>query len=690
MATIENFILRVKTEGAGAIESLSGSISRLGSNMGVAGDAITGITSKLGPLGLAAGAVATAFGGLFVKAVQVASQFADISGATGIAASTLQSFKQSVIDAGGSASDFETIAVKLNQTLNEAAAGNETLQKAFENLGVYVRDAEGKIRPTEEVLQDILSRLRSGTLSAEEYSAAIDLLGKTASRLDLSKLQAINDPFVDAEIAQLDKYGEAWDKLMARLESKLISYAAKVADFLDLNRRLMSDAELAQQGLKRNPQTFFKGEEIVPMSAQEKAAYEANIAEMQRLKKRADAARAEATGKKGGDYGGKSKAQVEKDAKDQADLELRIYKSALEQRTSILLQSAKTEEEQIELRYEKEVAWAEASIKNELERAAKIAEINAAKDLAIVEHRKLTEKKAQAELDSEQKRLAAEAKRIEEIIRASKARISEEEAINAVMAKRISFAAQNSAATDREIAQRQEVFDLEESRLENIRRIQQIKDLPPAELALREQEINNIYKERLQLIEEQHKLDNERMNSFQQGWTKAFRQYREDAFNNFNAAGRLFDKITSGMEDAIVNFAKTGKFEFKSFLNSVLEELLRSQVRQVMAQIFQLPTSSGSTTGGSLFGAIGNLLGFANGGIVPTNEPVIVGERGPELLVGASGRQVIPNSQLGTSTNVTYNINAVDARSFKELVASDPSFIHAVAMQGARSIPGRR
>ena len=40
--------------------------------------------------------------------------------------------------------------------------------------------------------------------------------------------------------------------------------------------------------------------------------------------------------------------------------------------------------------------------------------------------------------------------------------------------------------------------------------------------------------------------------------------------------------------------------------------------------------------------------------------------------------------------SVTYNINAVDAASFKALVAADPGFIHAVAMQGAASIPGRR
>ena len=40
--------------------------------------------------------------------------------------------------------------------------------------------------------------------------------------------------------------------------------------------------------------------------------------------------------------------------------------------------------------------------------------------------------------------------------------------------------------------------------------------------------------------------------------------------------------------------------------------------------------------------------------------------------------------------NVTYNINAVDAQSFKQMIAADPSFIHGVAMAGARTAPSRR
>jgi phage-related minor tail protein len=144
------------------------------------------------------------------------------------------------------------------------------------------------------------------------------------------------------------------------------------------------------------------------------------------------------------------------------------------------------------------------------------------------------------------------------------------------------------------------------------------------------------------------------------------------------------------MEDLIINFAKTGKFEFKGFMNSILEELLRSQVRSLMAQIFNLSGKSATNAGGLLGGSI--IPGFlAQGGNAMAGMPYVVGENGPEMFVPNQSGTVIPNNQMAAaSTYVTYNINAVDAMSFKQMVAADPSFIYAVSQQGAKSIPQTR
>ena len=231
----------------------------------------------------------------------------------------------------------------------------------------------------------------------------------------------------------------------------------------------------------------------------------------------------------------------------------------------------------------------------------------------------------------------------------------------------------------------------------------------------------------------------EQSRKFSTGWERSYKQYIEDAGNAAKTAENIFKKATSGMEDAIVGFAKTGKFEWKSFVGSLAEELLRSEIKSIFGDMMNWMTGKttdttsmigkafgsmmggagqqgagsptqqggGSSGLGNILDGIGNIFGgsgggggilesigsgikdifggfFANGGNLAAGKFGIVGERGPEMI---SGPATITPMQ---PTAVTYNINAVDAASFKALVAADPSFIYAVSMQGAKGIPGGR
>lgn len=174
----------------------------------------------------------------------------------------------------------------------------------------------------------------------------------------------------------------------------------------------------------------------------------------------------------------------------------------------------------------------------------------------------------------------------------------------------------------------------------------------------------------------------EQSRQFSTGWERAFDEYQDNATNAAQTAERLFQQTTQSMEDSIVNFAKTGKFEFRDFIDTILEELLRSQIRQLLASTFGALGSGGG--GGS--SALDTFAGFfANGGTIPSGQFGVVGEKGPELVSGPA--QVTPGAG---SSNVTYNINAVDAASFKQMVARDPEFIYAVTERGKRSLPQTR
>jgi len=78
--------------------------------------------------------------------------------------------------------------------------------------------------------------------------------------------------------------------------------------------------------------------------------------------------------------------------------------------------------------------------------------------------------------------------------------------------------------------------------------------------------------------------------------------------------------------------------------------------------------SSGSSTGGT---GGGSYAGFAKGGDFPTGKPIIVGERGPEIIVPRGAGSVIPNHKLGGNT-ITVNIDARESDNPGRLLALVP------------------
>lgn len=106
----------------------------------------------------------------------------------------------------------------------------------------------------------------------------------------------------------------------------------------------------------------------------------------------------------------------------------------------------------------------------------------------------------------------------------------------------------------------------------------------------------------------------------------------------------LGDSIKSSMESgfmSIIDGTKSAKEAFKSMASSIISELFRVLVVQrAVSQI----TGFLGTKGGFL----GQLFPMrAQGGAVSANQPYIVGEKGPEMLVPSTSGRVIPNNQLG-------------------------------------------
>ena len=243
-----------------------------------------------------------------------------------------------------------------------------------------------------------------------------------------------------------------------------------------------------------------------------------------------------------------------------------------------------------------------------------------------------------------------------------------------------------------------ELFELENQRKIQLEAIQKIQNLPfdgVGGMKQKMQEINDLYDARKAKIEETAAKTKEEQASFAYGWEQAGEKYRNNIKTDAEYAAQQMGNFTKGIEDAFVKFVQTGKISIKDLANSMIADFARVQAQKMLSGLFGGGTSGGGGMGG-IFGFLGGLF-KANGGQVQGNSPYVVGERGPELFVPQNAGKIVPNNALGSggssntvnNTAVTYSIQALDASSFKSMLARDPEFIHNVSEQGRRSMPIR-
>jgi len=115
-----------------------------------------------------------------------------------------------------------------------------------------------------------------------------------------------------------------------------------------------------------------------------------------------------------------------------------------------------------------------------------------------------------------------------------------------------------------------------------------------------------------------------------------------DAFDNLKST------IQNDIKDGIKGLIK-GTSTLADLASNVADRFLDIALNQML-----FGNAGGQTVTGGLF----KFLGFADGGRPPVGRPSVVGERGPELFVPDSSGTIVPNHELGGSTNVVVNVDA--------------------------------
>lgn len=155
---------------------------------------------------------------------------------------------------------------------------------------------------------------------------------------------------------------------------------------------------------------------------------------------------------------------------------------------------------------------------------------------------------------------------------------------------------------------------------------------------------------------------------WRKGASSAFQNYLDQARDVAGQTKSLFTNAFSSMEDAIVNFAMTGKLSFTDFTKSILADMVRIETQRAASGLLGSLVSWGSTAVSAWFGSGTTSAGStqagytpqimdnfvsgqrAAGGPVAANSLYQVNELGPELLSQGGKTYLMMGEQGGTIT----------------------------------------
>lgn len=174
---VKTFEAQLRKIGNVNLRAASEQLKQIGNNLESAGQKMRGLST-------AAAAVAAAIGAITVKSGQFADDINTMSKKYRIATDDLQMYAAAaeLVDV-----DVETIATthrKLTKSMSSAESGTGKQAEAFKALNVEIKDANGNLRDSDEVWNEVIQKLGNVENETEREALAMDLLGKSAGELN--------------------------------------------------------------------------------------------------------------------------------------------------------------------------------------------------------------------------------------------------------------------------------------------------------------------------------------------------------------------------------------------------------------------------------------------------------------------------------------------------------------------------
>ena len=245
-----------------------------------------------------------------------------------------------------------------------------------------------------------------------------------------------------------------------------------------------------------------------------------------------------------------------------------------------------------------------------------------------------------------------------------------------------------------------ELIEIRAKGAENIYKLEQETNLTKGDRAERIKKENELTEKAIELAKERNRLTKEfKDGGILMGMENKMVEYMNNMRTQVEIGGEMFTSVMSNMESALDRFVMNGKLSFKDLTKSIIQDLIRIQMRAQMSSLFSMMFRSMGFGGGGAGTSMSQfeyamVSGFADGGEPPVNQVSVVGERGPELFIPKTAGTIIPNSALsnmGSTTNVVNNyINAIDTKSFEERLLGSSNAIWAANQYANKSLAVNR
>jgi len=174
---------------------------------------------------------------------------------------------------------------------------------------------------------------------------------------------------------------------------------------------------------------------------------------------------------------------------------------------------------------------------------------------------------------------------------------------------------------------------------------------PQDAIRMQQSELNKLYEEGMITLQ-QYNLAMAKLSAHSleygttvaDGFKRGFQKIKAEILDVSAAAEQTLTNAFHTAEDSLVEFVKTGQFNFSSLVDSILADLTRLLAKQALASLLGAIGGGGNPLGTVLSSAFGGAR--AEGGAVNPNQAFLVGERGPEMFVPPGRGNIVPNEGL--------------------------------------------